>query len=185
MSNKNILKSTAYGINPNIPPVDQRPRCSHLGCEKHVMIISTRKDGTPIYRKWCSEHHDKRTAAKHGLKNIAEVVAKNAGFSSVMEYLDAQAIAKGFKSYTDYENSKHPYRRYRKNYCENADGRLNYKCTTTIVDDYLLDVDHIDGNPSNNDPSNLQTLCACCHRVKTRMYEDYKTMGRKSLGITY
>lgn len=32
-----------------------------------------------------------------------------------------------------------------------------------------LDVDHIDGDHSNNDPSNLQTLCANCHRLKTAM----------------
>lgn len=30
-----------------------------------------------------------------------------------------------------------------------------------------LDVDHIDGNRNNNDPQNLQTLCANCHRMKT------------------
>jgi 5-methylcytosine-specific restriction endonuclease McrA len=30
-----------------------------------------------------------------------------------------------------------------------------------------LDVDHIDGNHRNNNPENLQTLCANCHRLKT------------------
>lgn len=30
-----------------------------------------------------------------------------------------------------------------------------------------MDVDHIDGNHDNNDPANLQSLCACCHRLKT------------------
>jgi HNH endonuclease len=30
-----------------------------------------------------------------------------------------------------------------------------------------LDVDHIDGDHSNNSESNLQTLCANCHRMKT------------------
>lgn len=30
-----------------------------------------------------------------------------------------------------------------------------------------LDVDHIDEDHSNNDPSNLQTLCSNCHRLKT------------------
>lgn len=30
-----------------------------------------------------------------------------------------------------------------------------------------LDVDHIDGNHSNNTIENLQTLCANCHRLKT------------------
>jgi 5-methylcytosine-specific restriction endonuclease McrA len=28
-------------------------------------------------------------------------------------------------------------------------------------------VDHIDGNHSNNDPANLQTLCKNCHSLKT------------------
>lgn len=37
-----------------------------------------------------------------------------------------------------------------------------------------LDVDHIDCNKNNNDPSNLQTLCANCHRLKTHLNEDYK-----------
>lgn len=30
-----------------------------------------------------------------------------------------------------------------------------------------LDVDHIDGDHDNDDPANLQTLCANCHRLKT------------------
>jgi predicted nucleic-acid-binding Zn-ribbon protein len=30
-----------------------------------------------------------------------------------------------------------------------------------------LDIDHIDGNRNNNDPSNHQVLCANCHRHKT------------------
>lgn len=28
-------------------------------------------------------------------------------------------------------------------------------------------VDHVDGDPGNNDPSNLQPLCAPCHSRKT------------------
>ncbi|OYW72998.1 MAG: hypothetical protein B7Z37_23290, partial [Verrucomicrobia bacterium 12-59-8] len=34
-----------------------------------------------------------------------------------------------------------------------------------------LEVDHIDGNHKNNDPSNLWTLCANCHREKTWLYD--------------
>lgn len=30
-----------------------------------------------------------------------------------------------------------------------------------------LDVDHINGDRTDNNPSNLQTLCANCHRLKT------------------
>ena len=57
----------------------------------------------------------------------------------------------------------------KKDYCENIDGRLGFKCTTTIMDvEYQLEVDHIDENHNNNDIKNLQTLCACCHRLKTK-----------------
>lgn len=36
-----------------------------------------------------------------------------------------------------------------------------------------LDVDHIDGNHSNNELNNLQTLCANCHRLKTYLNGDH------------
>lgn len=37
-----------------------------------------------------------------------------------------------------------------------------------------LDIDHIDGNSKNNDPGNLQVLCANCHRLKTYMNKDWE-----------
>lgn len=76
------------------------------------------------------------------------------------------------------------YKINRKEYCENVDGRLGFVCTTTIIDPFWqLDVDHIDGDPSNNDANNHQTLCKCCHAIKTRDERDYMTPGRKTLGI--
>ena len=36
-----------------------------------------------------------------------------------------------------------------------------------------LELDHIDGNHKNEDASNLQTLCANCHRLKTYLEKDY------------
>jgi hypothetical protein len=44
---------------------------------------------------------------------------------------------------------------------------------------------HIDGNPSNNEGENLQTLCGCCHTYKTLTEKDYLTPGRKALGLSY
>lgn len=35
-----------------------------------------------------------------------------------------------------------------------------------------LDVDHVDGDKGNNNPENLQTLCANCHRLKTFLNGD-------------
>ena len=37
-----------------------------------------------------------------------------------------------------------------------------------------LDVDHIDGDKTNNSSSNLQTLCANCHRLKTYLNKDWE-----------
>ena len=47
----------------------------------------------------------------------------------------------------------------RKDHCEHCGFVPLHMCQ--------LDADHIDGNHNNNDPSNLQTLCANCHRLKT------------------
>lgn len=67
-------------------------------------------------------------------------------------------------------------------YCSPHDdlmyGRLKYRlhkkdkcsfCGFVPVHPCQLDVDHIDNNHKNNDPSNLQTLCANCHRLKTHV----------------
>ena len=66
------------------------------------------------------------------------------------------------------------YRKYRKDYCENIDGRLGFKCDYKIQWEGQLDVDHIDGNHNNNEESNLQTLCKNCHALKTNINEDWK-----------
>ena len=50
----------------------------------------------------------------------------------------------------------------KKNYCE-AEG-----CASVIVDPCQLELDHIDGDYQNNDPENIQTLCANCHRLKSK-----------------
>ena len=66
------------------------------------------------------------------------------------------------------------YMGHRKTYCENKDKRLGFKCTTNVIWQGMLDVDHIDGNHNNNHPDNLQTLCKCCHAYKTIINEDCK-----------
>lgn len=65
----------------------------------------------------------------------------------------------------------YPYREYKKDKCEH--------CGFIPVHISQLDVDHIDGNRSNNDPANLQTLCANCHRLKTFLNKD----GAYKLGV--
>ena len=181
-----------------------RPICINVDCGKDAQFMGTYNIvGTPAFRKTCGNCNRKNIIDKRGVTSILEVTAANAGFDSVEEYqkdistkagFDSYAdynahknhqiaIDAGFENYTDYTNSKHPYRKYRLTYCENVDSRLDYRCTTTIKLSAQLEVDHIDGDPSNNDPENLQTLCSCCHKYKTIMYEDHKSPGRKALGV--
>lgn len=38
----------------------------------------------------------------------------------------------------------------------------------------IFEVDHIDGNHYNNDPTNLQTMCPSCHDIKTHIFNEHK-----------
>jgi 5-methylcytosine-specific restriction endonuclease McrA len=86
-----------------------------------------------------------------------------------------------------YQKNGWQYKVFRKNYCENIDGRLGFTCTTTITDlvpiECQLHADHIDGDPSNNVEENIQTFCPSCHTVKTHLNKDYLSPGRKALGV--
>jgi hypothetical protein len=62
------------------------------------------------------------------------------------------------------------YRRVKQKKCEKC-GYEGHPCE--------LDVDHIDGNHNNDDPTNLQTLCACCHRMKS--YEERKEGNKRHI----
>lgn len=53
------------------------------------------------------------------------------------------------------------YLKFRKDFCEMCGFIPKNMCQ--------LDVDHIDGNHTNNAENNLQTLCANCHRYKTHI----------------
>ena len=147
-------------------------KCSHPECNEPRAFAGWRTDNKAIWRKKCLTHYHEELHSKRGVANQTE-------------YQQLIARQNGFDSITEYKNSIHPSRRHRKTYCENIDGRLGFKCTTTILMLAQLDGDHIDGNPSNNDPSNIQTLCSCCHTYKTIMNGDSKTPGRKALGIKH
>jgi 5-methylcytosine-specific restriction endonuclease McrA len=156
--------------------------CATPGCNNIQGVINYNKNttGVPNYRPWCYSCHSKRTAAKHGLEHMGQVVAKNAGYDSTYDYNNAMAIKANYPSATARKNAKHPYLKFRKTYCENIDGRLGQICTYPITVSGQLQVDHIDGNPTNNDLANLQTLCANCHILKTDKNKDWQTRGRKS-----
>lgn len=187
-----------------------RPQCSVPECNKLAVNMSNKK-GLYKWRRanwikeqypqadniWCcGSCHSKEIAKRNGVKTAKHLTAKRHGLSYT-EYSNkiqlATAKKNGFDTITEYKNSIHPYLRYRKDYCENVDGRLGFVCTFTAPTPQQLEatgldstfrgwlqVDHKDGNHTNNDPSNLQTLCACCHNVKTYQNGDNATPGRKT-----
>jgi hypothetical protein len=138
-----------------LPPIHKRPFCTTLGCKLTKHWMGTwHKDGSPVWRKTCGYCHMKKLVTRRG------------------------------QTMTQYKNRWHPSRKYRKAYCENRDGRLGFKCHYKIQHECQLQVDHIDGNPSNRDPENYQTLCANCHFYKTWKEQDMLTPGRKTLGLS-
>jgi 5-methylcytosine-specific restriction endonuclease McrA len=70
---------------------------------------------------------------------------------------------KGFKVWkTGCGNCEYHAKKNRKDYCENCGGTKK------------LQIDHIDGNRSNNNPKNLKTLCRSCHDDKTTSNQEWK-----------
>lgn len=64
-------------------------------------------------------------------------------------------------------NKKTPYRIHK--------GSICVACGFIPEDKCQLDVDHIDGNHKNNCVDNLQTLCANCHRIKTKKDQEKRS----------
>ena len=181
-----------------------RPKCQVPGCENNAQLVTNLQNPKFRKSKWvaekhncegfvCSKHHNGNISKKHGGKSMALIIANNAGFETVRAHEEHCAAAEGFKSVTAWKNSKHPYLKYRKTYCENRDGRFGFECTFTPPPAYVLEelglqedfmgwlqVDHKNGNHLDNREENLQTLCANCHNVKTFANGDYATPGRKT-----
>lgn len=70
-----------------------------------------------------------------------------------------------WKCWTKIKYKRRPWLHHRKEACE--------RCGFIPEHPSQLDIDHMDGNRDNNDPLNLRTLCANCHRLKTFLNQDW------------
>ena len=79
----------------------------------------------------------------------------------------SRGIIKGRREYRRIceQCRQYKYKRHKKDHCE--------ECGFIPQWSGQLDVDHIDGDKKNNEPANLKTLCANCHRLKTHLSKDY------------
>jgi len=123
----------------------QGPRCRIAGCKNVCGTSMKHPDGKYSFRSVCMYHK-----------------------------LLSEAIRAGFRTVAEYRKTHHRYLKYRKNYCENIDGRLGYVCENKVTAVYQLDVDHINANHADNRPENLQTLCKMCHAYKTINNRDWQ-----------
>ena len=64
--------------------------------------------------------------------------------------------------------SRKRYRPFLKERCE--------WCQFAPIHTCQLDVDHIDNNRGNNNPSNLRTLCSNCHRLRQVVDQLYRVL---------
>lgn len=73
----------------------------------------------------------------------------------------------------------------KKTFCENITGSPMWgTCKQKKYHASELQMDHKDGNPFNNDPSNLWTICSNCHQRKTDYMGDRLTPGRGGSVLT-
>tara|TARA_Y100000389_G_scaffold120343_1_gene117647 strand:- start:9527 stop:10135 length:609 start_codon:yes stop_codon:yes gene_type:complete len=180
-----------------------RPVCQTEGCED--LAHNTASADKPVWRKYCGKCHNLR---RKNFQNLSSNLTKRQYPTCTIKNCRKKATLLGtnhegelkFSEYCEQHGGTPYHLQWRKPYCENIDGRLGFKCTTTIyydpplpksiewLRDYgfpqpMLQVDHMDGNPYNEptDGSNFQTLCACCHTYKTWKSGDSQTAGRKQL----
>lgn len=95
---------------------------------------------------------------------------------------------KGFSSYTEYRNSlTYRGKKYKDMRCMSPGCPIHISFWEEDLNltKKILQVDHIDGDPSNNHEDNLMTICPTCHTKKTLLSKDSHSKGRRKMGIKY
>jgi len=75
---------------------------------------------------------------------------------------------------------------FKQGVCSNKNGALNFgfDCPTDFSKlpkgaNGLTEIDHINGDHSDNSPQNLQELCMTCHKIKGQLFGDFDNTKSK------
>jgi hypothetical protein len=130
-------------------PRHDRPGKFFTLCASHYAAYQRQKNKESYYR-YQQDRIDR--SQKYRDENPEKTKA-----ASERYYSDPVNLARK-REYMRLYNS--PYRAFVLDHCE--------RCPYVSIDPKYhrdIDVHHLDGNDSNNDPSNLQSLCVPCHRL--------------------
>lgn len=130
---------------PKAPRKD-RPGKHYTMCVAHLREYRNQKQ-KEFYQR---NREDRIQYAREYREKNADKVAE-----SVREYNSRPEVKERKRKYM--ETYLRPWREHLKPFCE--------KCGFEAQERRQLDVHHKDGDKSNNDPSNLITLCPPCHRL--------------------
>jgi hypothetical protein len=77
---------------------------------------------------------------------------------------------------------------YKTGRCSNTDGHLGFDCSINWKKippwaKGMTEIDHIDGDYTNNHSSNLDELCPICHKIKGQQSGDFDNTKRHSLKL--
>jgi hypothetical protein len=109
--------------------------------------------------------------------------------STCMRYrkLKQYVIEDNIKYVVDKHGNKNGIIIHKESFCENFDGHLGFLCPVPkdCWDNFQsgLDLDHVDGNHYNNDPSNIRTYCKLCHGRKSLENNDCNSNKPSSRSI--
>lgn len=168
-----VERICAY-VNCDISFITTEKSGKNFCCAEHSRLEKKRLNGEPVYIG------SPQSCAYCEMTFIPKRLSHK--FCSVPCREDARKERVGEWTYNPEYHSKyyltvgkflrHPHIAYKKDSCEKCGFLAEHSCQ--------LDVDHIDGNKKNNDPYNLQTLCANCHRLKTYENRDWDRRNKKN-----
>ena len=149
-----------YHIISNVNEKDKIGNCSECG---NVSIVFRRnRHGNLTWR--CgniTKYKNSDTSSWHRLSNINEekltaTCSKCGGIK--IKYRKGKNRKGYWACYNKEKEKRITYRKHLKDKCN--------ECGFIPVNKIQMDIHHIDGNHKNNKLENLETLCACCHRLK-------------------